>query len=186
MRLFNDPATAVLAGVSAVGSIAGGFSKAGQDQAQGRAQYASALNAQQSAVFDAELDDYNAGLEKIALNRDLDSSKMEQQQTLSSMRAIMASGGGGIDADMLKTVAGQYGRQQQQLIDDSESRQEILKAKAMRSRQVGDYDAMAGESAMSMANSRANSDIMSGIFGAFTSSSAGSLIKGAFSGKGSG
>lgn len=183
MRLLNDPMTAVMAGMSAVGSIAGGASKAGQDQAIGQQQMRAALNSQQSSIFDAELEDYQVGLEKVGLQRDLDSSQMDQQRTLSSMRAAMAAGGGGMDPDLLKSVAGQYGRQQQQLIDDSQSRQTILSMKALRNRQVGDYDEMAGQSAMELASSKASSDIMSGVFGALTSSSMGSLLKSAFGGK---
>jgi hypothetical protein len=177
MILRNDPATAAMAGLSAVGSIAGGIGKAGALQAQGAAQARAAENQQQSSIFDAELDDFQAGQEQIALERDLDSSKMQQQQTLSSMRAGMAANGGGVDNDLLKTVAGQYGRQQQQLIDDSTARQTVLRMKALRSSQVGDYDEEAGQDALSMANSNANSAILSGAFGAFTSSSAASLLK---------
>ena len=125
----NDPFTAVAAGVSAVGSVAGGFMQAGQYKDQG-GRYAQMQREQ--GAFDRDYFNFQAVQEEIALGRDLDAARTESQATMSRSRAIMAGQGGGMDTDLLARDAQGFAREEISLIQDSEARRMALKTKAGR------------------------------------------------------
>lgn len=116
MIVRHDPITAVLAGVSAVGSIAGGVMGAGQAQDKG--------------TYERDFFNFQAEQEKIGLNRDLDAQTRERTATISRSRAIMAAQGGGSEPDYLASREGLFAAERLSLIQDSEARQSVLRTKA--------------------------------------------------------
>lgn len=116
MIVRHDPITAVMAGVSAVGSIAGGVMGAGQARDEG--------------TYNRDFFNFQAEQEKIGLNRDLDAQTRERTATISRSRAIMASQGGGSEPDYLASTEGLFAAQRLSLIQDSEARQSVLRTKA--------------------------------------------------------
>jgi len=123
MQVRYDPMTAVAAGVSAVGSIAGGLMQSNQAYDQG--------------VYNRDFFNFQAEQEKIGLNRDLDANTRERNATLSRSRAVMAGQGGGMDPDYLAATAGMFGANEFSLIADSEARQMVLRTKAGMSMKAG-------------------------------------------------
>ena len=125
----NDPFTVAMAGISAAGSIAGGFMQAGQHKAQGN-QYAQMQR--EKGAFDRDYFNFQVVQEEIALGRDLDAARIESQATMSRSRAIMAGQGGGMDTDLLAKDAQGFARHEISLIQDSEARRMALRTKAGR------------------------------------------------------
>ena len=116
MLVRYDPFTAVLAGVSAVGSIAGGAMASNQAFDEG--------------VYNRDFLNYQAEQEKIGLNRDLDAQQRERTATISRTRAIFAAQGGGSEPDYVASREGLFDAQRLSLIQDSEARQMVLRTKA--------------------------------------------------------
>ncbi len=116
MHVRYDPVTAIFAGVSAVGSIAGGLTGSSQASDEGR--------------YNRDFYNYQAEQEKIALNRDLDAQQRERTATISRTRAIMAAQGGDMDGDFIASREGMFEAQRLSLIQDSEARQRVLRTKA--------------------------------------------------------
>ena len=164
MRVRYDPFTAVMAGVSAVGSVAGGFMQAGQYGAQGN-KYAQMQREQ--GAFDRDYFNFQAVQEEIALSRDLDAARNESQQTMSRSRAIMAGQGGGMDTDLLAKDAQGFARQEISLIQDSEARRMALRTKAGRAEaaalQSASYTLMQSDNAASSAIFRGFSGAIPGL-----------------------
>lgn len=152
MKARYDPFTAVAAGVSAVGSIAGGFMQA--DQARGQGSRYAQMQREQGA-FDRDFFNFQAVQEEIGLSRDLDAARTESQVTMSRSRAIMAGQGGGVDTDILAKDAQGFARQEVSLIQDSEARRMALKTKAGRAEaaalQSASYTLMQSDNAASNA-----------------------------------
>lgn len=115
--------TAVFAGLSAVGSIAGGAMQSNQAYDQG--------------IYNRDFFNFQAEQEKIALNRDLDAATRERNATLSRSRAVMAGQGGGMDTDYLAATSGLFAANEFSLITDSEARQSVLRTKAGMSMKAG-------------------------------------------------
>lgn len=153
MRVRNDPVTAVVAGISAVASVAGGFSNAGTAQSQG-------AWARDQGIYERDYQNWQAEREKIALARDMDAAKRERSQTLSRIRAVTAVQGGGADPDYEAAQSGLFAINETSLIQDSEARQMSLRTKAGRAAQQGEfyYD---------QAQRKAGNEITKGIAGAF-------------------
>ena len=116
MLVRYDPFTAVMAGVSAVGSIAGGIMSSNQAFDEG--------------VYNRDFLNYQAEQEKIGLNRDLDAQQRERTATISRTRAIFAAQGGGSEPDYVASREGLFDAQRLSLIQDSEARQMVLRTKA--------------------------------------------------------
>lgn len=135
MRALYDLFIAALSGMSAVGSIAGGISQAGQAQDKGQ--------------YERDFYEFQARQEAIALQRDLDAQTRESGAVLSRSRAVSASQGGG-DNDYLSYLAQGYARERTTLIQDSETKQRMLREKGRMAYKTGQNDA--------------NSALMSGIF----------------------
>lgn len=158
-----------MAGVSAVGSIVGGFMQADQLNAQQaqRTQLAQ-MQAQQKrdqGIFESQYYEFLATQEQVALSRDLDAAKIESQRTMSASRAIMANQGGGMDPEMLAVVDSQFARQSASLIQDSEARQMVLRTKAGRAMNEANSAANLAMASVPW-DSGAGSAIAKGIFGA--------------------
>lgn len=105
-----------MAGVSAVGSIAGGMMQSNQAFDEG--------------VYNRDFLNYQAEQEKIGLNRDLDAQQRERTATISRTRAIFAAQGGGSEPDYVASREGLFDAQRLSLIQDSEARQMVLRTKA--------------------------------------------------------
>ena len=116
MLVRYDPFTAVLAGVSAVGSIAGGIMASNQAFDEG--------------VYNRDFFNYQGTQEQIGLNRDLDAQQRERTATISRTRAIFAAQGGGSEPDYVASREGLFDAQRLSLIQDSEARQMVLRTKA--------------------------------------------------------
>tara|TARA_R110002126_G_scaffold134275_1_gene278429 strand:+ start:137 stop:595 length:459 start_codon:yes stop_codon:yes gene_type:complete len=116
MLVRYDPFTAVLAGVSAVGSIAGGMMASNQAFDEG--------------VYNRDFFNYQGTQEQIGLNRDLDAQQRERTATISRTRAIFAAQGGGSEPDYVASREGLFDAQRLSLIQDSEARQMVLRTKA--------------------------------------------------------
>lgn len=116
MLVRYDPFTAIMAGVSAVGSLAGGAMGSSQAADQG--------------AYNRDFYNYQAEQEKIALNRDLDAATRERTATISRTRAVMAAQGGGMDGDYIASRQGLFEANELSLIHDSEARQMVLRTKA--------------------------------------------------------
>jgi hypothetical protein len=116
MLVRYDPFTAVLAGVSAVGSIAGGAMASNQAFDEG--------------VYNRDFFNYQGTQEQIGLNRDLDAQQRERTATISRTRAIFAAQGGGSEPDYVASREGLFDAQRLSLIQDSEARQMVLRTKA--------------------------------------------------------
>lgn len=137
MRALYDPFTAIMAGVSAVGSIAGGVSQSNQLQDKGQ--------------YERDFYEFQARQEAIALSRDLDAQTRESGAILSRSRAISASQGMG-DEDYLSSLAQGFARERTTLIQDSEAKQRMLREKGAMAFKTNINDA--------------NSAMMKGIMGA--------------------
>lgn len=131
MLVRYDPLTAIMAGVSAFGSIAGGAQASNQAYDQG--------------TYGRDFYNYQAEQEKIGLNRDLDAATRERTATISRSRAIMASQGGGMDGDYVASRESLFALNELSLIQDSEARQSVLRTKAGFSYKAGQQ---AGDAAM--------------------------------------
>ena len=116
MLVRYDPFTAVMAGVSAVGSIAGGMMASNQAFDEG--------------VYNRDFFNYQGTQEQIGLNRDLDAQQRERTATISRTRAIFAAQGGGSEPDYVASREGLFDAQRLSLIQDSEARQMVLRTKA--------------------------------------------------------
>lgn len=116
MLVRYDPFTAVMAGVSAVGSIAGGMMASNQAFDEG--------------VYNRDFLNYQGTQEQIGLNRDLDAQQRERTATISRTRAIFAAQGGGSEPDYVASREGLFDAQRLSLIQDSEARQMVLRTKA--------------------------------------------------------
>ena len=123
MIVRYDPFTAAMAGISAVGSIAGGLSQSNQANDQG--------------IYQRDYYNNQAEHEKIGLNRDLDAAARERNSILSRSRAIMAGNGGGADTDYLAATEGLFAANEFSLVADSEARQSILRTKAGMAMKAG-------------------------------------------------
>lgn len=143
MRALYDPFTAIMAGVSAIGSIAGGVSQSNQLQDKGQ--------------YERDFYEFQARQEAIALERDLTSQKRESSAILSRSRAVSASQGMG-DEDYLSSLAQGFARERTTLIQDSEAKQRTLREKG----------AMAFKTNINEANSAMMKGIMGAIPGATT------------------
>lgn len=137
MRALYDPFTVAMAGLSAVGSIAGGVSQSNQLQDKGQ--------------YERDFFEFQARQEAIALSRDLDAQTRESGAILSRSRAISASQGMG-DEDYLSSLAQGFARERTTLIQDSEAKQRMLREK--------------GAMAFKTNINEANSAMMKGIMGA--------------------
>lgn len=151
MRVLFEPVTAIVAGISGVASIASGIMGAGQAQDRGAYEYERGLAEQQYYQMQVQQ-------EQIALNRDLDASKRERQQTLSRTRALMAGQGGGMDTDYLGRLESEYGVNDSNLIADSNVRQNALRGK-------GSLAVRQGEFSRTSANQQATSSLIKGFSG---------------------
>lgn len=140
MRALYDPFTAIMAGVSAFGSIAGGASSSNQLQDKGQ--------------YERDFYEFQARQEAIALARDLDAQKRESSAILSRSRAVSASQGMG-DEDYLSSLAQGFARERTTLIQDSEAKQRMLREK--------------GSMAFKSGVNEGNSAFMKGIFNSLPS-----------------
>jgi hypothetical protein len=140
MRALYDPFTAIMAGVSAVGSIAGGVSSSNQSMDKGQ--------------YERDFYEFQARQEAIALARDLDAHQRESSAILSRSRAVSASQGMG-DEDYLSAIASGYARERTTLIQDSDTKQRMLREK--------------GAMAFKTNVNEANSAMMKGIMNALPS-----------------
>lgn len=131
MRVLYDPVTAIVAGVSAIGSIAGGISAAGQATDRG--------------TYERDYHNFQAEQEKVALQRDRDAAERERSQTISRSRAILAAQGGGTESDVIASQEGLFAANEFTLIQDSQARQSMLRTKAGMAEKAGQQ---AAESAM--------------------------------------
>lgn len=122
MRALYDPMTAGLAGLSAVGSIAGGVSQSNQLQDKGQ--------------YERDFYEFQARQEAIALERDLTSQTRESSAILSRSRAISASQGMG-DEDYLSSLAQGFARERTTLIQDSDAKQRMLREKGSMAFRTG-------------------------------------------------
>jgi len=122
MRALYDPFTAIMAGVSAFGSIAGGVSQSNQAMDKG--------------LYERDFYEYQVRQEQIGLSRDLDAQQRESSAILSRSRAVSASQGIG-DEDYMASIAGGFARERTTLIQDSEARQRMLREKGQRSWKTG-------------------------------------------------
>jgi hypothetical protein len=152
MLVRYDPATAGVAGLSAVGSVAGGVMQGNQAMAQG-------AWAQDQGIFERDYYNFQVTQEQIGLQRDKDAMQRERTATLSRSRAVMAAQGGGMDSDYLASTAGQFAAGEQNLIQDSEARQMALRTKGQRAQAAGRF-------AVSQAEQQANNAFVKGVTGA--------------------